>query len=659
MQDFLVHMVCSQDTQLTRGGEGIGSPWHHHTARMFVRSLQRSCRPKSAIAFVRQRSYAPSLSALKRWSTSKQDETEESKTKDLKGASPIRIAKSLSTHLWPSDDSPESKLRKKRVVASLGLMLAGKAVTIQVPYIFKHLVDSLPVDTANAAMTADAANSAGVPVLALLLGYGMSRAASSGFNEYRNAIFAKVAQETIRKVGRSVFDHVHTLDLQFHLTKNTGQVSRILDRSNRSISFVLNALVFNILPTAFEVCLVSTLVGYQFGPAHGGVILATIGGYTIFTVGITQWRTRFRRDMNRLENQASGRVVDSLVNFENVQYFNNLAHEGDRYESSLKGYQEAALKAQQSLSILNFGQAVIFSAGLTSIMYLTSQQVIAGTATVGDLVLSFELLDTKSKLKDGTKVYDPKSMGTDIKFENIEFSYPGKVGRSILNGITFDIRSGKTVALVGSSGCGKSTILRLLYRFYDPSNTGYITLGGQELSQLSLDSLRRSIAVIPQDTVLFHESIGYNIHYGNLEKPWAAVVAAAKQAKIHDTILSFPGGYDTIVGERGLKLSGGEKQRIAIARAILKDADILMCDEPTSSLDSMTETDIMNNIKHLGQDRTTIIIAHRLSTIQDCDEIIVLREGKVAERGSHEELVALQGHYSELLKMQHHPQFDD
>ncbi|CAJ1963653.1 unnamed protein product [Cylindrotheca closterium] len=564
-------------------------------------------------------------------------------------------------------------------------MFAGKAVTIQVPYIFKHLVDSLPVEAVDVAMTTDAASAAGIPILALLLGYGMSRAASSGFNEYRNAIFARVAQETIRKVGRSVFDHVHSLDLQFHLTKNTGQVSRILDRSNRSISYVLNALVFHIVPTAVEVGLVASLVGYQFGTSHSVVILTTIGGYTAFTVAITQWRTKFRRDMNRLENEASGRVVDSLVNFENVQYFNNETHEGDRYESSLKGYQKASLEAQNSLSLLNFGQAAIFSIGLTSIMYLTSQQIIAGDATVGDLVLvngllfqlsqplffigsvfrevrqslldmeqTFGLLDRKPSLSDdGKSLYDPSAMGTDITLENVKFSYPGGAARSILNGVNLEIKGGKTVALVGSSGCGKSTILRLLYRFYDPTNDdGTISVGSQRLSDLKIDSLRRSIAVVPQDTVLFHESIGYNIHYGNLDSPWEDVIDAAKKAKIHDTIMSFPDGYDTVVGERGLKLSGGEKQRVAIARAIMKDADIILCDEPTSSLDSMTETDIMNNIKQLGKNRTTIIIAHRLSTIQDCDEIICLHEGTVVERGTHEELLRQNGRYNDLLKMQ-------
>jgi ABC-type transport system involved in Fe-S cluster assembly fused permease/ATPase subunit len=558
-------------------------------------------------------------------------------------------------------------------------MVASKAVTINVPFVFKALVDSLPA----AEMVTTDPVLATIP-LSLVLAYGASRATASGLQEWRNAIFSHVAQDAIRRVGRRVFDHVHKLEMQFHLNRNTGQVSRILDRGNRSISFVLNAMVFNVVPTTLEVSIVTGLMAYNCGPAHAGVVLATIGAYTGFTIGITKWRTQFRRDMNRLDSQASGRVVDSLLNYETVQYFNNTKHEGERYEESLAGYQKAALQAQQSLSLLNFGQQLIFSAGLTSIMYLTCQDIIAGTASVGDLVLvngllfqvsiplnfigsvyrevkqalvdmeaMFNLLDTEPKVVDSPNAidYSPDEMGTSMTFQDLEFTYPSSRDRKIINGMTFGVPEGKTVALVGSSGCGKSTILRLLYRFYNP-DSGHIMLGGRELKDLNTDSVQRAIAVVPQDTMLFHDTIGYNIHYGDLDAPWEEVIEASKQAKIHETIMSFPEGYDTVVGERGMKLSGGEKQRVAIARAIMKKSPILLCDEPTSSLDSHTETDIMLNLKEIGKNRTTIIIAHRLSTIQDCDEIIVLHEGRVVERGTHEKLLSLGGRYNDLLRMQ-------
>lgn len=593
----------------------------------------------------------------------------------------LRIAQTLFGHIWPSKHKDEEKIKtnKRRVLAALGLMVASKAVTINVPFVFKALVDSLPA----AEMVTTDPVLATIP-LSLVLAYGASRATASGLQEWRNAIFSHVAQDAIRRVGRRVFDHVHKLDMQFHLNRNTGQVSRILDRGNRSISFVLNAMVFNVVPTTLEVSIVTGLMAYNCGPAHAGVVLATIGAYTGFTIGITKWRTQFRRDMNRLDSQASGRVVDSLLNYETVQYFNNTKHEGERYEESLAGYQKAALQAQQSLSLLNFGQQLIFSAGLTSIMYLTCQDIIAGTASVGDLVLvngllfqvsiplnfigsvyrevkqalvdmeaMFNLLDTEPKVVDSPNAidYSPDEMGTSMTFQDLEFTYPSSRDRKIINGMTFGVPEGKTVALVGSSGCGKSTILRLLYRFYNP-DSGHIMLGGRELKDLNTDSVQRAIAVVPQDTMLFHDTIGYNIHYGDLDAPWEEVIEASKQAKIHETIMSFPEGYDTVVGERGMKLSGGEKQRVAIARAIMKKSPILLCDEPTSSLDSHTETDIMLNLKEIGKNRTTIIIAHRLSTIQDCDEIIVLHEGRVVERGTHEKLLSLGGRYNDLLRMQ-------
>jgi ATP-binding cassette subfamily B (MDR/TAP) protein 7 len=653
---------------------------------------------------IRTRAY-PSASASAAVTTKDEEKDQVVKEKRSNG----QVAMTLMHHVWPLDEArqndPDVILRKKRVAASVGLMLAGKLVTIQVPFLFKHLVDALPMNTADAINLSVASDplaaASGLPV-ALLLGYGISRAASAGLQEWRNAVFAHVAQDAIRNVGRTTFDHVHKLDMQFHLSRNTGQLSRVLDRGQRSISFILNAMVFHGFPTLLEVSLVTGLMAFNFGPAHSGVVISTVVAYTAFTVGVTQWRTKFRREMNRLENQASGRVVDSLLNYETVQYFNNTKHEGDRYEASLLGYQKAALESQQSLTLLNVGQAAIFSVGITGVMWLTAEQVLAGTATVGDLVLvngllfqlsvplffigsvyrevrqslidmeaMFQLNDTQPAFVDKATAidYNPDTMGTTITLNNVHFGYPTHTKakdkannthnqRPILIGTTLEIPQHKTIAFVGSSGCGKSTILRLLYRFYEP-NQGSISIGGHDVTNLTRDSLQHAIAVVPQDTVLFHESIGYNIQYGDLNATWDQVIDAAKKAKIHDTIMSFPDGYDTVVGERGLKLSGGEKQRVAIARAMLKNAPILLCDEPTSSLDSKTETDIMNNIKDLGKGRTTVIIAHRLSTIQDCDEIIVMHQGRVAERGTHYELLRMGGRYTELLKMQEAASDDD
>jgi ABC-type transport system involved in Fe-S cluster assembly fused permease/ATPase subunit len=671
-----------------------------------------------------------------------------------------RIFTTLYQHVWPSihddltpEETQERYQRRQRVVLSMGLLMGGKGVTIAVPYVFKYLVDHLP-STAAAATAAETMASSGdsittttgtaaaaaamdptLPLTALLC-YGLARAASTGMQEWRNALFAHVTQDAIRHVGKTVFQHIHTLDLNFHLQRNTGQLSRILDRGQRSISFVLQAMVFHLGPTVIEVGLVASLLMYQFGSIHGLVVLGTVGTYVVFTLAINQWRTGIRRDMNRLDNQASARVVDSLLNYETVQYFNNQRYEVDRYEESLKGYQKAALLSQSSLSLLNFGQAVIFSIGLTTIMGLTAAQIVQGTATVGDLVLvngllfqlsvplffigsvyrevrqslidmeaMYQVQDRQPQLVDAPDAldYDPTVYGTDLEFRQVYFRYPSSnlVGtgtkfnvhnenadaptsedqnpenteinknndddddndkeaaiqpnRSILQGTNLKIPQGKTVAIVGSSGSGKSTILRLLYRFYEP-NSGDILLGGKPLGAWTQSSIQRAMAVVPQDTVLFHESIFYNIHYGNLQATPEQVYEAAKRAEIHDAIERFPEKYDTIVGERGLKLSGGEKQRVAIARAILKkDAPILLCDEPTSSLDSETETNLMDNLKRIGKGRTTIIIAHRLSTIQDCDEIIVMDQGHVVEQGTHEELIRKGGRYTELLHLQESP----
>jgi ABC-type transport system involved in Fe-S cluster assembly fused permease/ATPase subunit len=467
-------------------------------------------------------------------------------------------------------------------------------------------------------------------------------------------------------------------------------------------------MVFNTVPTIIEVGVVTGCLYYQFGVSHASTVLATIVAYVGYTIGITQWRTQFRKDMNRLNNQASGKLSDSLLNYETVKYFQNEEHEGKTYEATLQKYQTSALQAQSSLSLLNFGQNAIFTLGLTTIMYLTAKDLMNGTATIGDLVLvngllfqlsvplnfigsvyrevqqsfvdmeaMFGLRDTKPAIVDSPNAlkYDPSIDGTNIEFDELEFAYstssrpyksPEKdeesnirvdTKRPILRGTTLSIPQGKTVAIVGSSGCGKSTLLRLLYRFYTPDK-GSIRIGGKDMSEYTTESVRNAIAIVPQDVVLFNDTIGYNIHYGNLNASWDEVIEAARKAHLHETIAKLPNGYGTLVGERGLKLSGGEKQRVSLARAILKKAPILLCDEPTSSLDSHTELEIMNNLKEVskGSDTTSLIIAHRLSTIQDCDLIAVMHEGKVVEYGTHDELMALGKRYKDLLMFQRrHP----
>jgi len=676
--------------------------------------------------FIRGFSTTPASTPRTAPSTDKDDDASEPSSRKRNW----RIAKELGRHVWPSlspgaadDERDHVMAMKQRVVASVSLMLAGKGVTIATPYMFKALVDTLPNYHHLADSTADVANAtflpdtlveslatttlAGVPAVPfiLLLSYGTSRTLSSLFQESRNAVFANVAQSAIRSVGRSTFDHVHRLDLQYHLNRNTGALGRIIERGNRSISFVLNAMVFNTVPTIIEVSVVTGCLYYQFGVSHASTVLATIAAYVGYTIGITQWRTQFRISMNRLNNEASGKLSDSLLNYETVKYFNNEQHEGVTYETTLRKYQTSALQAQSSLALLNFGQNAIFTVGLTTIMYLTAKDLMAGNATVGDLVLvngllfqlsvplnfigsvyrevqqsfvdmeaMFGLRDTKPAIVDSPNAskYDPSIDGTCIEFDELEFAYstssrPSKSSeesnkrvdtkRPILKGTTLTIPQGKTVAIVGTSGCGKSTLLRLLYRFYSPDK-GSIRIGGRDISDYTTESVRNAIAVVPQDVVLFNDSIGYNIHYGNLNASWDEVIEAAKKAHLHETITKLPNGYDTLVGERGLKLSGGEKQRVSLARAILKNSPILLCDEPTSSLDSHTELEIMNNLKEVskGNDTTSLIIAHRLSTIQDCDAIAVMHEGKVVEYGTHDELVRRGGIYKDLLMFQRsHP----
>ncbi|XP_040261983.1 ATP-binding cassette sub-family B member 7, mitochondrial isoform X2 [Bufo bufo] len=597
----------------------------------------------------------------------------------LKEVDSKKILKAMFTYVWPKD-RPDLRAR---VAISLGLLAGAKGMNIVVPFMFKYAVDNLNEISGNVLNMADASHTVATMATAILIGYGASRAGAALFNELRNAVFGKVAQNSIRRIAKNVFLHLHNLDLSFHLSRQTGALSKAIDRGTRGISFVLSALVFNLGPTMFEVLLVSSILYYKCGANFALVTLGTLGGYAAFTIGITQWRTKFRIEMNKADNDAGNAAIDSLLNYETVKYFNNEKYEAERYDGFLKTYENASLKTTSTLALLNFGQSVIFSVGLTAIMVLASKGILAGTLTMGDLVMVNGLLfqlslplnflgtvyrETRQALIDMNTLFTLLSVDTKIKnkelaspllitpqsatitFEDVYFEY--MEGQKVLNGISFEVPAGKKVAIVGGSGSGKSTLVRLLFRFYEPQK-GNIYVAGQNIQNVSLESLRKAIGVVPQDAVLFHNTLYYNLLYGNMNASPEEVYQVAKLAGLHDAILRMPNGYNTQVGERGLKLSGGEKQRVAIARAMLKNPPIILYDEATSSLDSITEENILSSMRDIVKHRTSVFIAHRLSTIVDADEIIVLDKGKVAERGTHFGLLENPGSlYSELWHTQ-------
>ncbi|KAM7000641.1 iron-sulfur clusters transporter ABCB7, mitochondrial [Tautogolabrus adspersus] len=597
----------------------------------------------------------------------------------LKEVNSAQILSAMLSYVWPKD-RPDLRAR---VAVSLGLLAGAKITNVTVPFMFKYAVDELNQMSGHMLNLNDAPSTVATMATAVLIGYGASRACSAFFNELRNTVFGKVAQSSIRRIAKNVFLHLHNLDLSFHLSRQTGALSKAIDRGTRGISFVLSALVFNLGPTVFEMGLVSAILYYKCGGQFAAVALGTLSTYTLFTVLLTQWRTRFRIEMNKADNEAGNAAIDSLLNYETVKYFNNEKYEAERYDEFLKMYESFSLKTTSTLAMLNFGQSVIFSFGLTAIMLLASKGIAAGTMTVGDLVMVNGLLfqlslplnflgtvyrETRQALLDMNTLFTLLSVDTKIKekdlalplaitpqeatirFEDVYFEY--LEGQKTLNGVSFEVPAGKKVALVGGSGSGKSTIMRLLFRFYEPQQ-GNIYIAGQNIRDVSLDSLRKSLGVVPQDAVLFHNTIFYNLQYGKINATPEEVYQVARLAGIHDAILRMPHGYDTQVGERGLKLSGGEKQRVAIARAILKNPPILLYDEATSSLDSITEENILTSMKEMVKDRTSVFIAHRLSTIVDADEIIVLNEGKVAERGNHQTLLSIPGSlYSDLWNTQ-------
>lgn len=577
----------------------------------------------------------------------------------------------VGPYLWPRDNRGV----KVRVVAALSLLVVAKVISVGMPFLYKAAVDTLSGEG-----TADAAWTMGVGAVGLTVAYGMARVMNVGFQEMRDVVFARVAQRALRMLALETFQHIHRLSMRFHITRKTGGLSRIIERGVKGVAFLLRFMLFSIGPLALELLLVAVIFYTVFDARYLAVVVLTIWAYVQFTFKVTEWRVRIRRQMNDQDTDANQKAIDSLLNFETVKYFGAEAREARRYDAAMEGYEEAAIKTSYSLAMLNFGQTFLITAGLVAVMVMAAMGVRDGSLTVGDFVMvnaymiqitmplnflgtvyreirqslvdmgeMFELLEQPAEVNDKPNAPALNVTGGTVELRDVVFGYDD--ARPILQGVSLMVPAGKTIALVGPSGSGKSTIGRLLFRFYDV-NAGQVLIDGQDVRDVTQDSLHSAIGVVPQDTVLFNDTVYYNIAYGNPEATRAQVEAAARAAKIHDFIASLPDGYDTTVGERGLKLSGGEKQRVGIARTLLKNPPILLLDEATSALDSETEASIQTELQAMGQGRTVVSIAHRLSTIVDADEIIVLQDGQVAERGTHADLLRRGGRYAALWQRQ-------
>ncbi|AIL12920.1 metal ABC transporter permease [Candidatus Paracaedimonas acanthamoebae] len=576
--------------------------------------------------------------------------------------------KTLMHYLWER----QGKNMRFRMLSALAFLLISKIFNVYAPVYYKKAVDALSINVGDLGLI--------IMPLGTILAYGAARIGAQLFNEVKDMLFVRVEHRAIRQIALETFEYLHALSLRFHLDRKTGGLSRSIERGTNAIETLLRFMIFNILPTIFEIIMVSVVLSTIYTPSFALVTLSTLAIYITFTISLTEYRTNFVRKMNQTDTEANTKAVDSLLNYETVKYFNNEKHEAARYDASLEQYEIAAVKSKQIMSVLNIGQGIIISLGLIIIMFMAASQVASSKMSVGDFVLvntyliqlylplnilGFAYREIKLSLinmeqmfllfKEPQEVIDPKQSkeltikdGTII-FKNVSFSYTAE--RQILNNISFEIPAGKTLAIVGPSGAGKSTISRLLFRFYDVVK-GRILIDGRDIRETTQSSLRKAIGIVPQDTVLFNDTIYYNISYGRPQADKDEVIKAAKLAKIHDFIMQTPDQYLTTVGERGLKLSGGEKQRIAIARTLLKKPKIFLFDEATSALDTHTEKTIQENLREVSKGHTTIIIAHRLSTVVDADEILVIDQGKIIERGIHSQLLKKRGLYAQMWKRQ-------
>ena len=586
----------------------------------------------------------------------------------------MRVLRDVIPYVWPKGSGGEARAFKIRVVVALALLVLAKLVAVTIPLIYSRAVDTL------AGEVESGAGLFALGAVGLTVAYGLARLMNTGFQELRDVVFANVAQRALRRLALRTFTHIHRLSLRYHISRKTGALSRVMERGVKGVQFLLRFLVFSIAPLILELLMISAVLVTLFDWSFLLVLAVTIAIYIWFTFTVTEWRLQIRREMNDEDERANQRAIDSLLNFETVKYFGADRREADRYDIAMAGYERAAIKTTTSLAALNTGQAFIVNAGVVGVMALAALGVMRGDYTVGDFVMvnsymlqiilplnflgtvyreirqslldmgqMFDLLDQPAEVVDRADAKPISVTGGDVVFDDVRFAY--EPTRQILKGVSLHVRPGETLAIVGPTGSGKSTIGRLLFRFYDVTG-GAIRIDGQDLREVTQHSLHAAIGVVPQDTVLFNDSIYYNIAYGRPDAPRAEVEAAARAAEIHDFVAGLPEGYDTLVGERGLKLSGGEKQRVGIARTILKDPPILLLDEATSALDTGTEQAIQASLRRMGEGRTVIAIAHRLSTIVEADRIVVLEQGEVVEQGSHADLLARGGRYADLWRRQ-------